>query len=225
MVPETVKVMVITQWLRGLGRDEIAEINEIGAGTVSNITDEVRQADPAFDLMRILALWLKKEGFGFQDFSDGVRLKNRLLRLCIPMNSAELLITKLHEHCFKKEKCIPEFLNVIFKQISMVENAGIDLDEFEPIFKQRLAEKAYYDNLAKEAKRNREFELHLYKTTHEELQRFSQLGYVHKRLFEVENESNKKDKIIDEQRVKIEKMKKMLDNYANESSSRGDWDI
>lgn len=222
MVPETIRIIVVSQWLCGLGRDEIAEINEIGKGTVSNIVDEVRQTDPAFDLMRILALWLRKEGLTVQDFSNGIRLQNRLISLDIPMNSAELLITKLHEHCFKKNKSVLGFLNEMLDQINMVEKAGIGLDEFGPLYKQRLAEKAYYEHLAREAKRNREFELNLYNTTHEELQRFSQLEYVHRRLFEVENESARKDKIINEQRKEIEKMQKMLDKFADETSSRSD---
>ena len=134
----------------------------------------------------------------------------------------ELFLHKLEEHCFKKDKDIPAFSNLIFEHIRMVENAGIGLDEFDLIFEQKLAEKAYYDKLAMEAKRNREVELRMYKTTHEELERFRQLGLVHKRNFELEKEDKRKDKIIEEKNLKIENLQKMLDKYENERSCDGE---
>jgi hypothetical protein len=39
-IPETIKSKVISQWLRGLSRDTIAQDNNISAGAVSNITNE-----------------------------------------------------------------------------------------------------------------------------------------------------------------------------------------
>jgi hypothetical protein len=39
-IPETIKSRVISQWLQGLGRDMIAQDNNISTGAVSNITNE-----------------------------------------------------------------------------------------------------------------------------------------------------------------------------------------
>jgi hypothetical protein len=71
-VPSTIRRQVIKQWLYGHSRDQIAKDNDIGAGTVSAIIKQCGQekreqyfdeADFEFDLIRELAVMLKREGF------------------------------------------------------------------------------------------------------------------------------------------------------------------
>ena len=75
---------VITQWLYGISRDQIAKANQIGAGTVSAIIKqckEQKQQEYAaedgseFDLIRQVAVVLKREGLDVNSFASSIRLK------------------------------------------------------------------------------------------------------------------------------------------------------
>jgi transposase len=61
-MPKSIKQRVIKQWLQGMSRDEIAKDNDIGAGTVTAIIKDAKQDIPDIDLLRQVALVLKKYG-------------------------------------------------------------------------------------------------------------------------------------------------------------------
>src|ERR687889_2132614 len=78
-VPQSIKERVIKQWLRGIARDQIAEDNEIGAGTVSAIIKDTKQKDiPDIDLLREVALLLKNKDLDLVVLADSIRLKKKL---------------------------------------------------------------------------------------------------------------------------------------------------
>jgi hypothetical protein len=86
-IPETIRKDILKQWLTGLSRDQIARQNEIGAGTVSTILNECKQDrkknsndETEFDLLRELAVILKKEGISVNLFASSVRLQRALSR-------------------------------------------------------------------------------------------------------------------------------------------------
>jgi hypothetical protein len=60
IVPKSIKQRVIKQWLLGMSRDEVAKDNDIGAGTVTAIIKDAKQEIPNIDLLREVALVLKK---------------------------------------------------------------------------------------------------------------------------------------------------------------------
>jgi hypothetical protein len=70
-IPNTIRRQVITQWLYGFSRDQIAKGNQIGAGTVSEIIKQCKQKEYAdgnyseFDLIREIAVMLKREGMSY----------------------------------------------------------------------------------------------------------------------------------------------------------------
>ena len=49
-VPRSIRERVIEQWLQGMSRDEIAKVNDIGAGTVTAIIKDTKQEIPDIDL-------------------------------------------------------------------------------------------------------------------------------------------------------------------------------
>lgn len=75
-IPPTIKNEVISEWLHGIPRDQIAKKNQIGAGTVSAIIKECKQDNSEFDLLREVAVNLKKENLNVGDFASTIRLKN-----------------------------------------------------------------------------------------------------------------------------------------------------
>jgi hypothetical protein len=58
--PYSVKLKVIEGWIQGISRDKIALDNDIGSGTVTSIIQQFKTNIPDLDLMRELALKLKK---------------------------------------------------------------------------------------------------------------------------------------------------------------------
>ncbi len=60
IIPKSIKQPVIKQWLPGTSRDQIAKDNDIGAGTVSAIIKDAKQEIPDIDLLREVAMIVKK---------------------------------------------------------------------------------------------------------------------------------------------------------------------
>jgi hypothetical protein len=113
--PHSVKVRVIKEWIRGISRDQIASNNEIGAGTVTSILQQTKSNYPHYDmdLMRELALKLKKENLDLNYFTSAVRLKKVLDRLEMTEENVELFLEEINIHCFKKKLNKKEFISKI----------------------------------------------------------------------------------------------------------------
>jgi hypothetical protein len=78
-IPKPIREQVIKQWLQGMSRDEIAKYNDIGAGTVSAIIKDAKQKDiPDIDLLRGVAILLKKEELDIDVFASSIRLKKKI---------------------------------------------------------------------------------------------------------------------------------------------------
>jgi hypothetical protein len=92
-----VKKQVIKQWLSGDSRDKIAADNEIGAGTVSNIINELKKGveDSDYDSLRELTVCLKKQGIGLSELSPFVRLYNYIQKLGANQDQIESFIANL----------------------------------------------------------------------------------------------------------------------------------
>jgi hypothetical protein len=111
-IPQSIKIKVLNEWLQGASRFQIARNNDIGTGTVTGILQQVRNNDiPDIDLMRNLALMLKKEDLDVNHFSSAVRLKKVLDRIGLPEEKLELLIEEIRVHSFQHEMDEKEFLS------------------------------------------------------------------------------------------------------------------
>src|SRR6266487_2653692 len=93
-IETNVKANVIKRWLSGDTRDRIAADNGIGAGTVSNIINELKKGveDSDYDSVRELAVYSKKEGFDLSDFASSIRLSNYIQKLGANQNQIESFI-------------------------------------------------------------------------------------------------------------------------------------
>lgn len=70
---------MIREFLNGLTRDDIANNNQIGAGTVSAIIKECREVDPDFDLLREVAVNLRRNSLNVGDFASAIRLRTKMI--------------------------------------------------------------------------------------------------------------------------------------------------
>lgn len=112
-LPQSIKIAVIEGWLQGFSRNSIAEKNKIGAGTVSDIIQKARINIPDLDLMRGLAVALKKNNFDVDCFASLIRLKTVLDRIGLPEEKLETLLEEINVHCFIEEKSEKEFVSKV----------------------------------------------------------------------------------------------------------------
>ena len=101
--PHSIKINVIKEWFQGLARDKIAQNNGIGAGTVTSIIQQARDNIADIDLLRGLALKIKKENLDLNYFASTVRLKKVLDELELSEEKVESLLEEINIHCFRKE--------------------------------------------------------------------------------------------------------------------------
>ena len=112
-VPQSIKIAVIEGWLQGLSRKSIAGINKIGTETVSDIIQKARINIPDLDLMRGLAVALKKHSIDVDSFASLVRLKTVLDRIGLPEEKLETLLEEINVHCFIDGTNEKEFISKV----------------------------------------------------------------------------------------------------------------
>src|SRR5829696_6312052 len=157
-IPEPVRRDVISEWLHGTSRDEVAKNNDIGAGTVSAIIKEAMQEDPEFDLQRQVAISLKKENnLDIKSFASLIRIRNKLIKEMGLNNNdenskvevqeiehkIELLISNLALFCFKRGFLLDTFVDVIENMSSLEHKTKIPIDQLpnQLLLKQRHLER------------------------------------------------------------------------------------
>src|SRR6188472_2647372 len=105
-IPDTIRRQVITQWLYGFPRDQIAKSSQIGAGTVSEIIKQCKQKEypdgnySEFDLMREVGVMLKREGVDVNTFASSIRLQKKLEQKGLNEEQIESLIEYVEVYCF-----------------------------------------------------------------------------------------------------------------------------
>ena len=109
-IPHKIKVQVLYQWIQGISRDKIAENNDIGRGTVSNIIEQFITTIPDIDLMRETSLQIKKENIGIFSFAASIRLRRLLEDLEITEDKIESLLEEINIYCFKQEITPKDFV-------------------------------------------------------------------------------------------------------------------
>lgn len=136
-IPNEIRNRVIKQWLSGDSRDRIADDNNIGAGTVSNIVNEWKGGieDSNYDSVRELAQYSKKEGFSLSNIASSTRLINYIQKLGANQDHIESFIANL-ANSSEPEKMIDVANQVA--QLSRFES--IPLEDLEDHVKQKEEE-------------------------------------------------------------------------------------
>jgi transcriptional regulator with XRE-family HTH domain len=154
-VPNPIKVEVIRKWLEGKSREQIVKEVGIGAGTVSSILKENRQNDPPFDLMREVAVKLRRQGDSVESFAPLVRCREILRKIeglgiitkhgrdgeedykqhhlqqqevAKGEEKMESLIVAFEVYCFKANLQIKEFIDLLYDLSSTADRLGVTLE-------------------------------------------------------------------------------------------------
>jgi len=122
-IPHKIKVQVLYQWIQGISHDKIAENNDIGRGTVSNIIEQFKTTIPDIDLIRETVLQIKKENIAIFSFAASIRLRRLLEDLEITEDKIESLLEEINIYCFKQEITPKDFV----LKINEVSDLAMDL--------------------------------------------------------------------------------------------------
>jgi len=101
-IPPTVKRKVIKEWLDGIPRNIIADNCEISCASVTNIISQTRNDETRdIDLLRQVALTLKKENISLTYFAHSIRLKHICDELNLSEDQIESLLDRISVHCIE----------------------------------------------------------------------------------------------------------------------------
>jgi hypothetical protein len=116
------KKKILQEWLQGIPRDSIASNNGMAAGTVTGIITQSKADDPDADLLRAVAVIMRKEGVGLGHFASSIRLKRALNKFGLSEGMVEPMLEEIELHCFKNGITAKEFVSEIDKVSRMVES-------------------------------------------------------------------------------------------------------
>jgi hypothetical protein len=144
-VPQAIKDAVLREWLQGTSRYEISISNDISTGSVSKIIDQYRDEIPDLDMMRQIALMVKKKELDLKDIASAVRLKKMLDKFNLPQEKVEEFIEGINIFCFKKGYEINDFLSKIDEVFNLLSNIELPLEDFPVYIEEAQKEKKSLD--------------------------------------------------------------------------------
>jgi predicted XRE-type DNA-binding protein len=195
---KSIREQVIKQWLQGMSRDEIAKVNDIGAGTVSDIIKDIKQKEIFdIDLLREVALVLKKHDLNLSVFAPSIRIKNKLDKMGVSEDKIDSLIDNSNTHCFKRHLTADEYFNHVDQVCALSENLEMPVDQLpNHIIRQQL-ELEKVEKETEDAKLKQHQVLQHYNVTMDELQEFirdkpsiDHIKKLEKKLEKAEEEKN-----------------------------------
>jgi len=130
-----IRKQVISQYLNGVGRNQIARDNAIGQGTVTNIIAEFKKGvqNTDYDSVRELAIHCKSQGIrSLSELAELVRLTNFIKRLGADEERVEQLISL----CPAQD---PQKIIEVVEKIGRI-NTDVPLEQLEENIRQNQAE-------------------------------------------------------------------------------------
>ncbi|MGH9975474.1 MAG: hypothetical protein ACRD8Z_06520, partial [Nitrososphaeraceae archaeon] len=128
-IPSTIRKKVYKEWLEGYTRDQIAKMNQIGAATVSAIVNECRQNIPDIDVLREVAVALRRENLNLGDFASAMRLRNKMIEWGLPDDDEmEDFIERVNVYCFKAGISPEKFINMVHNVTSLANQLSSSVD-------------------------------------------------------------------------------------------------
>jgi len=140
-VPSAIKEKIINAWLEAKPRNIIADETDISYGSVTNIITEVkRESIKDIDLLRAVAVLLKRNGLSLTYLASSMRLKNRLNDLKLNEIQADSFLENMAIHCFKEEVDPKEFLFQIGRVCSIAEYLHIPVTRLPEFIEEKTKE-------------------------------------------------------------------------------------
>ena len=177
-IPKVVREKVITEWLQGFTRDKIAENNDIGDGTVTEIINDYRENDSDIDKQREFVVALMRKGIDLNLFASSIRLNRFTERLGIDEEQLESFLVNVQEHCFKKNKETNDFIKSVNDACSMSNRMQVTVEELPQKQQQMVNDLNLLEKDIKRKKAERTLMLLNYQMTESQLEEYSKSGLL-----------------------------------------------
>jgi hypothetical protein len=148
-IPKSVQEKVIRKWLGGKTRDVIAKECKLSGGSVSSILERRRRKDREFDLMRVVAVELRRLGISVESFAPLIRCRQIIEGAYSDISKSveeeekniDVLVEALCVFCFRQKKTVPEFGNMVQTLYHAADKYGIKLSDL-PTYVNELNDRA-----------------------------------------------------------------------------------
>ncbi len=149
LTDERTRGNVVREWILGFPRDQIAEHNGIGAGTVSSIVAnyKVGLKELNFDSIRQLAVDARQQGWNFADLASHARLYDYFIKSGAAEDKIESFIAKVSSSDVSPENVI----ELVYQLHEISKQESIPLDQVPEYVKQKLEAKQKIDEDVKQA--------------------------------------------------------------------------
>lgn len=132
-IPQQIKTKVLREWLQGISRDKIALDNKIGEGSVTGITQQAKNNISDLDLLREIALSMRKENLDLNHFASSFRLNKKLSRLGLTEDKIEKLLEEISNYCYIDQRDEKEFvsnMDEVFNLASSLDISPYDIHSY-----------------------------------------------------------------------------------------------
>jgi transcriptional regulator with XRE-family HTH domain len=218
-IPRSIRERVIKQWLQGMSRDQIAKDNDIGAGTVSAIIKDAKQENPDIDLLREVAVVLKKNDLDLSILSSSIRIKNKLDEMGLNEDQIESFIENVIIYCFKRGLTAEKFLNVVNKVRALSDNLKMPLDQLPNHIMQQQLELEQVKGETEDAKLKQFQALRHYNVTMDDLEEYRRNKALIDRIKQLENQLEKKE------REKVDLIEKLSAEQMENARLMQEWKL
>ena len=125
-ISETIKKIVLHDWLEGKSREEISSRNKISTGAVSNIIEEWRTnlANYDIDALRALSLSLKNFKLTPEKSAAGFRVGMMMLKIGVTEESFNYFINEIYNRC-QLLNISPEQIGIYIQEIVLLSHLVI----------------------------------------------------------------------------------------------------
>ena len=125
-ISETIKKIVLHDWLEGKSREEISSRNKISTGAVSNIIEEWRTdlANYDIDALRALSLSLKNFKLTPEKSAAGFRVAMMMLKIGVTEESFNYFINEIYNRC-QQLNISPEQIGIYIQEIVLLSHLVI----------------------------------------------------------------------------------------------------
>lgn len=177
-VPKIIREKVLTEWLQGVTRDKIAENNDIGDGTVTEIINDYRENDSDIDKQKEFIVALMRKGIDLNLFASSIRLNRFTERLGIDEERLESFLVNVQEHCFKKNKETNDFIKGVNDACRVSNSLETSIEELPQKLQDMVNDLNLLEKDIKQKKAERTLMLLNYRMTERQLEEYSKTGLL-----------------------------------------------
>ena len=156
-LPDSIKSLVIQQWLEGKPRNDIAAENGLSDGAVTNIVNEWKH-NLGFSLaddLRELAVTMKRVGVTASQCALGFRVAMIMLNMGVKEDDFESYILDIYNHC-KNIGLSPENIASHLKDLVELSTTNMPFSQIPNYVKQKADEKEILEKEIKKLKAQKE---------------------------------------------------------------------